>query len=57
MTTFRHSSLIVFSGKFRPVREGIERSARDDIEDPVFPYPHLKVTLISWESLLDVAGA
>ena len=50
--------MIVFSGRFQPVlREDLGRSARDDIEDPVFPYPHLKVTLISWESLLDVAGA
>ena len=30
--------LIVFSRRFRPVgREDFERSARDDIEDPVFP--------------------
>ena len=52
----RHSSLIVF--RFRPVlREDLERSARNDIEDPVFPYPHLKATLTFWESLLDVVGA
>ena len=55
---FRHSSIIVAIGRFRPVlREDLERSARDDIEDPVFPYPHLKVTLTSWESTQDVADA
>ena len=58
MTTFRHSSLIVATGRLRPVmREDFERSARDDLEDPVFPYPHLKATLTSWESLLDAVGA
>ena len=55
MTTFRHSSLIVAIGTFRPVmREDLERSARDDLEDPVLPYSHLKATLTSWKPLLDV---
>ena len=47
-------------GSFRPVScEDIERSTRDDLEDLVFPYPHLKTTLTSRESLLDldVVGA
>ena len=58
MTTFRHSSLIVAVGRFRPVtHEDLERSARDDLEDPAFPYPHLKATLTSWEALLDAVGA
>ena len=39
------------------MREDLERSARDDIEDPVFPYPHLKAILTPWESIQDVAGA
>ena len=50
--------LVVAIGRFRPFMcEERERSARDDLEDPVFPYPHLKATLTSWESLLDAAGA
>ena len=58
MTIFRPSSLIAFSGRYRPVlREDLERSARDDVDDPVFPYPHLKATLTSWQSIQDVAGA
>ena len=39
------------------MREDLEWSARDDIEDSVFPYPHFKATLTSWESIQDVAGA
>ena len=39
------------------MREDLERSARDDPGGPAFPYPHLKATLVSWESLLDVVGA
>ena len=39
------------------MHEDLERSARDDVEDPVLPYPHRKATLTSWESLLDVAVA
>ena len=31
------------------MREDLERSARDDIKDPVFTYPHLKANLTSWE--------
>ena len=31
------------------MREDLGRSARDDIEDPVLPYPHLKVTFSCWE--------
>ena len=38
------------------MREDLERSARNDVEDPVFPYPHLKATLTSWELIQDVAG-
>ena len=58
MTIFRHSSLIAFSGRFRPVlHEDLERRARDYIEDPVFSYPHHEATVTSWESLLDVASA
>ena len=50
--------MIVASERFRAVlREDLERSARDHLENPVFPYPHLKATLTSWESLLDAAGA
>ena len=58
MTTFRHSSLIAAAGRFRPImREDVERSTRDDLRDPVFPYPHLKATLTSWESFPDAVGA
>ena len=58
MTTFRHLSLIAAAGRFRPImREDLERSTRDDLRDPVFPYPHLKATLTSWESFLDAVGA
>ena len=39
------------------MREDLESSTRDDLAGPVFPYPHLKATLTSWESRLDVAGA
>ena len=39
------------------MREDLERSARDGLEYPVFPYPHLKVTLKSWELLLDAVRA
>ena len=39
------------------MREDLERSARVVREGPVFPYPHLKATLISSVSLLDMAGA
>ena len=50
--------MIVAIGRFRPVlRDDLERSARGDLEDPLFPYPHLKATLTSWESLLDAVGA
>ena len=42
--------MIVASGSFRPVlRKDLDRSARVDREDPVFPYPLLKATLTSWE--------
>ena len=45
-------------GTFRPaLRKDLERSARNDIEGPVFPYPHLKANLISSESRLHVVGA
>lgn len=37
--------------------EDLDRSARDDLDDPVFPYPHLNATLTSWESFLDVVAA
>ena len=58
MTIFRHSFLILYGERFRQVlREDLERSAGDDLEGPVFPYPHLKTTLTSWEPLLDVLGA
>ena len=58
MTLFRHSSLFVYSGRLPPVlREGLEQSARDDLEGPVFPYSRLKTTLTSLELLLDVVGA
>ena len=39
------------------MRKDLERSAHDDPEGPVFPYTHLKATLTSWESRLDVVGA
>ena len=58
MTIFGRYSLIVHNGRFRSVlRKDLERRARDNLEGPVFPYPHLKVTITSWESLLDVVGA
>ena len=37
--------------------EDLERSTRDDLEHHLFPYPHLKATITSSESLLDVVGA
>ena len=50
--------LDVFRGRFQPVlREELERITRDVIEDPDFPYPHLKATLTSLKSLLDAADA
>ena len=45
-------------GRPRPVlRDELERSAGNDLEGPVFPYPHLQATLTSWESRLDVTDA
>ena len=53
MTICRHSSLVVYSGKFRPVlREELERSTRDDLEGPLFPYHRLpKLSLVALSSL------
>ena len=39
------------------MREGLERSARVDLEGPVFPYLDLNAFLSSWESLLDMVVA
>ena len=43
-------------GKATVLREDLERSARDDLEDPAFPYPHLKATFTSWKSLFEAVG-
>ena len=57
-TIFRHFFLCCAQRGFRPVLcENLERSARNDLEGPVFLYLHLKATLTSGESRLDMAGA
>ena len=38
------------------MREDLERSDCVVLEEPVFPYPHLKETTTPWESLLDMVG-
>lgn len=48
----------VRSGSFRPVLGiDVERNVDSELDIPVLPYPHLKATLTSWESRLDVVGA